>query len=242
MEDAQVGSVAEACLSRGSDRSRSWTEARSAAPISLVAISTANSAGSASAAHAERVNAAAELLAADVPVAAAARGLAERFGVARAGRHCRRTPELLMTLSWSTRANSSRSSRSRGESPDWGDRSADAARRLPAGDWAGNRLPSPGRSTLCDAELRRQHGDGGVHRHRRVNRSGKWYLDEPRTGLYVGLTRGGRMKAVVVRQWSGSESLTVETVPDPVADERDVVVELRASALRCRRRSAGPTR
>ena len=42
MEDAQVGSVAEACLSRGSDRSRSWTEARSAAPISLVAISTAN--------------------------------------------------------------------------------------------------------------------------------------------------------------------------------------------------------
>src|SRR5450759_3889571 len=31
--------------------------------------------------HAERVNAAAELLAADVPVAAAARGLAERFGV-----------------------------------------------------------------------------------------------------------------------------------------------------------------
>lgn len=81
MEDAQVGSVAEACLSRGSDRSRSWTEARSAAPISLVAISTANSAGSASAAHAERVNAAAELLAADVPVAAAARGLAERFGV-----------------------------------------------------------------------------------------------------------------------------------------------------------------
>jgi len=66
--------------------------------------------------------------------------------------------------------------------------------------------------------------------------------DEPRTGLYVGLTRGGRMKAVVVRQWSGSESLTVETVPDPVADERDVVVELRASALRCRRRSAGPPR
>ena len=42
MEGAQVGSVAEACLSRGSDRSRSWTEDRSAAPISLVVISTAN--------------------------------------------------------------------------------------------------------------------------------------------------------------------------------------------------------
>jgi len=30
--------------------------------------------------------------------------------------------------------------------------------------------------------------DGGVHRHRRVNTSGKWYLDAPRTGLYLGLT------------------------------------------------------
>src|SRR5664280_847800 len=43
-----AASVAEACLNCGKDRSRSWTEDRSAAPISLVVISTANTSSASS--------------------------------------------------------------------------------------------------------------------------------------------------------------------------------------------------
>jgi len=50
--------------------------------------------------------------------------------------------------------------------PGRGDRSTDAARQLPPGDRTGDWLPGRGRPALCDAELRRQQSNGGMHRRR----------------------------------------------------------------------------